>query len=129
MLTGAGVKAEVGTSDFDGGHATVDEPLLSLGAVAVVADGQSALRTHAFRPQDSHLDGGTVSEDTTLDIEALRGVAVRVDLVVGVRDGAGNAYLSVFVSLLCSVSVRLTSRRRERWQCPRKPRRRHSGCC
>ena len=84
--TGTSVQAVVGASDLDGGLVLVDDPVLGTSAVAVVAV-RIYERQRAPEPDyiGLHLDGSAVGHNTTLDIETLGSVAVRVDLV-----GAGS---------------------------------------
>ena len=94
--TSASVKTVVGARNLDGRLARVHDPVLSAGAVAVVA---GCVRASAHRPNaqqrqgHSHLNRCAVGEVAARDIETLASVAVRVDAVAiaGWRGRRGSA--------------------------------------
>ena len=84
LRTGASVQAEVCARDLNGGSTRVEDPILGASSVAVVTSVASCVSSNSYRPsemQNAHLDGRAVGIDSTLDIETLGRVTVRVKLV------------------------------------------------
>ena len=83
MLTGSGIQAEVRAHELDLGAALHKLPVLRRCSVAVVTSAQSSIQSTSRRSgpgEHSHLYRGAVGKHGGADIEALRVVAVRVDV-------------------------------------------------